>query len=172
MKLYQYIGPPEIAVRTLCQPTGVPIHSTSDVRNWMRETHQGFGCQGVIATFVVDSTGRVLIADRRSEHVACAGGQPVRSAGEMAFSVGKEIEVVEVSNQSVGYCPEPETWPAVADALSRANIAAPDDFSLKCVFRRCTRCGNVTIVKDGNFRCGCYGAALPLTYNVQVPIGN
>ena len=26
------------------------------------------------------------LADRRSEHVACAGGRPVRSAGEMFFA--------------------------------------------------------------------------------------
>jgi hypothetical protein len=170
MKLYQYVGPPEIAARIQHGPAGVPVHSAADVRNWMRDTGQERRREGVVATFVVNAAGILLIADRRSEHVACAGGQPVRSAGEMTFSIGREVEVIEASNQSVGYCPEPETWPAVADTLLLAKIAAPADFSPKCTFRRCVKCANVTLVKENDFRCGLCSAGLPLEYNVQVPL--
>ena len=38
-----------------------------------------------IATFVVNQDGTLMLADRSSEHVACAGGAPVCSAGEMTF---------------------------------------------------------------------------------------
>jgi len=64
----------------------------------------------LIVTFVIDQSGTLLVADRQSEHVACAGRQPVLSAGEMTFLVsGKVVEMAEVSNQSTGYCPEPES---------------------------------------------------------------
>lgn len=170
MKLYQYVGPPEIAARVQHGPAGVPVHSAVDLRNWVRDTCQGRPTLGVVTTYVVDASGALLIADRRSEHVACAGGQPVQSAGEMTFSVGQETEVLEVSNQSAGFCPEPESWPAVAEALLRAEISAPNDFTLRCTFRRCVKCANVTLVKENDFRCGLCSARLPLEYNVQVPL--
>jgi hypothetical protein len=92
-RLYHYVGPREILSRA--GRSGKRIHS-GDLQNpaWF--------------TFVVDEHGSLLIADRRSEHVACACGRPVLSAGEMFVRGG---EVVEVSNQSTGYCPEPESWP-------------------------------------------------------------
>lgn len=116
---------------------------------------------------VVDAAGILLVADRRSEHVACAGGQPVRSAGELTFAIGHDVVVVESSNQSTGYCPEPESWPAVATALRGAGLAAPDGFSLPCTFRRCPKCANVTLVKEGVFECGECGTELPAAYNCQ-----
>ena len=121
----------------------------------------------IVATFVVDPLGDLLIADRRSEHVTCAGGKPVRSAGEMTFRIGKEVKVMEVSNQSTGYCPEPESIAAVADALARAELDGPDAFSPACIFRRCAKCDAITLVKESVFECGMCGAELPREYNVQ-----
>ena len=55
------------------------------------------------------------LADRHSEHVACAGGGPVLSAGEMFFLLeDSRAAVVEVSNQSTGYWPETSSLTAVA----------------------------------------------------------
>jgi hypothetical protein len=69
----------------------------------------------VIATFVIDASGTLKVADRRSEHVLCAGGVPVRSAGEVTFAIQADrVAVVAVSNQSTGYCPEPESWNALS----------------------------------------------------------
>ena len=126
MKLYRYVGPKRIADRVRHDSAGVAIRSPEDIRAWVRDTDQDVSVGSVIATFVVDPTGLLFIADRRSEHVACAGGKLVRSAGEITFAVGDAVEVAGVSNQSTGYCPEPESWPAVASALSQAGLAVPE----------------------------------------------
>jgi hypothetical protein len=166
MRLYRYVGPKSIAGRVRPEPAGTAIHSADDVRVWARKTEQELSDGCVIVTFVVDTSGVLLIADRRSEHVACAGGQPVCSAGELTFAIGRCIEVTEVTNQSTGYCPEPESWPAVAAALELAGLVAPGGFSRACEFRRCL-CGNLTLVKNETLVCGMCGAALPAAYNVQ-----
>lgn len=166
MRSYRYVGPQAIADRSPQQPAGKPIRSPDDVREWVGETGQELVGDCVIATFVVDLSGVLRVADRRSEHVACAGGQEVLAAGEMTFVIGKTVGVDEVSNQSTGYCPEPESWPAVAQALQSAGLAAPAGYSHGCIFRRCG-CGNVTLVKSGVFECGICGSELPAKYNVQ-----
>lgn len=169
MKLYRYVGPRRIADRVRPGSAGVPIRSPGDVLAWVRATGQELSGGCVIATFVVDAAGVLLVADRRSEHVACAGGQPVRSAGEITFAVGWGVEVAAVSNQSTGYCPEPESWPAVAAALTAAGLELPTGFALACDFRRCVGCGSLTLVKGGVFECGVCGADLPPAYNCQPP---
>src|SRR4051812_11691602 len=124
MRLYHYVGPREIAQRVRNAPPGALVASASDVLAWARLTQQqpdAAGC--VIATFVVDATGALRVADRRSEHVACAGGGPVQSAGEITLALsGTLVSVVAVSNQSTGFCPEPESWPAVRAALEAAGL--------------------------------------------------
>jgi len=167
MRLYHYIGPKSIAERTRPIPTGTAIRSAGDVRAWVRDSGQTLIAGCVIATFVINDSGLLLIADRRSEHVACAGGQPVRSAGEMTFDIGVVVEVIAVSNQSTGYCPEPTSWSAVDDALSHAGFAVPKGFALACVFRRCVGCGGLNLVKEDVFECGRYRMELPERYNVQ-----
>lgn len=101
MDLYHYVGLPEIAERAAGQPHGTPIRSPADVTRWVKQSDQPHGI--VIVTFVIDSEGELRIADRHSEHVACAGGRAVRSAGEMTFDVRATTTVViVVSNQSTG----------------------------------------------------------------------
>ena len=167
MRLYRYVGPKRIADRAGAAPAGAPIRGAEDVVAWARASGQELVAGCVTATFVIDAAGELLIADRRSEHVVCAGRGPVRSAGEMTFSLTEGVEVVEVSNQSVGYCPEPESWPAVAEALSRAGLRGPNGFALACAFRRCEACGSMNLVKGGVFECGECEAELPPAYNVQ-----
>src|SRR5689334_429003 len=120
-RLYSYVGPKEIAARA-GQSGGTAILSPEDVRQWVKATQQELSSGCVIATFVIDAEGTLRIADRRSEHVACASGGKVQSAGEMTFEIGSKIAVAEVTNQSTGYCPEPESWPAVAAALTQAEF--------------------------------------------------
>lgn len=167
MRLYRYVGPDRIADRAGRQLGGVPIHSSDDVLAWIRDTAQELSAGCVIATFVVDASGTLLLADRHSEHVACAGGQSVRSAGEITFAIGRQVTVVGVSNQSTGYCPEPESWPAVAAALLRAGLPALEEFTMRCIFRRCSECANLTLVKDAVFECYVCGTDLPADYNCQ-----
>jgi hypothetical protein len=167
--LYRYIGPKQIADRVQNEAGGFPIRSPEDVRAWVRDSAQELSNGCVIATFVVDADGALRIADRRSEHVACSGGRVVRSAGEITFRLSRTVEIAAVSDQSTGFCPEPESWPAVAvaAALGSAGLAAPDGFSRSCEFRRCVKCGGLTLVKDGEFECAICGAELPAKYNCQ-----
>jgi hypothetical protein len=169
MRVYRYVGPRDIAERASHAPSGAAIASAADVIAWARATDQrpdAGGC--VIATFVVDAAGTLRLADRRSEHVACAGGGLVQSAGEITLALsGASVEVVAVSNQSTGFCPEPESWPAVAAALAGAGLAPPGGFSPACIFRRCARCGSICLVKGGVFECGVCEAELALAYNCQ-----
>jgi hypothetical protein len=169
MQLYRYIGPKHIANRAAQMPAGARIRSAADVIRWVRDTGQrpdGNGC--VIATFVVDQAGVLLVADRHSEHVDCAGDQPVQSAGEITFRLcGTAVQVAAVSNQSTGYCPEPESWSAVAAAVAAARLKHPVGFDPLCVFRRCPGCSSINLVKAGVFACGVCGLELPTDYNCQ-----
>jgi hypothetical protein len=170
--IYQYVGPTKIAERAPSAPAGIRVESPEDVRRWIQQTGQDVDAAGnVVATFIIDEDGWLRIADRRSEHVACAGRRPVRSAGEMTFSVRRGgVSVVWVTNQSTGYCPEPDSWPAVEAALVRAGFAAPDGFGQAFDFRRCPRCGSINIVKDGVFECGACSTPLPEQWNLDAEI--
>jgi hypothetical protein len=137
------------------------------LEGWLSATGQEPKREGLIAvTFVVDRQGCLRVADRGSEHIACAGGEPVLSAGELFLRRGdEELKVVEASNQSTGFCPEPESWTAVAAALDRLGIAHPGRFTLALTFRRCPACGERNVVKEGWFVCGVCGADLPQAWN-------
>jgi hypothetical protein len=166
-RVYDYVGPPEIKTRAAGRPAGTRVSSAADLLAWVRGSGQRPGPGHLAAaTFVIDAKGGLLLADRRSEHVTCAGGGPVLSAGEMFFLVEDgRVEVAEASNQSTGFCPEPDSWPAVAAALERAGVAHPGRFTEEVVFRRCEGCGERNVVRDGWFVCGVCGAALPERWN-------
>ncbi|MEU1616248.1 hypothetical protein ABZ479_02975 [Streptomyces sp. NPDC005722] len=159
---FTYVGPDDIRAAVV-RPgaAGRAVRSPQDVREWLEgagpaEREEPF-------TYVVDPGGTLLLAPRRSEHVACAGGGPVLAAGEIAFAARREggWEVTEVSNQSTGYCPDPDaSWPALAAALDRAGLARPAWFTQAVVFRHCPRCGERNLVKDGDFTCALCEAPL------------
>jgi hypothetical protein len=161
-RLYHYVGPAGIRARVADIPAGTPIRSAADLLAWARAVSERPRSGDLVAaTFVIDAGGDLLLADRRSEHVACAGGAPVLSAGELFFLVRDDgVEVVDASNQSTGYCPEPASWPAVAAALDHIGVAHPGRFTVEVVFRRCETCGERNVVKDGWFVCGVCGAEL------------
>jgi hypothetical protein len=167
VRVYQYVGPAEIKERASQAPPGVRIESVGALEAWIRSTRQQADVAGLVAvTFVVDEDGFLRVGDRRSEHVACSGGRPVLSAGEMFLrGTAGGPEVMEVSNQSTGFCPEPASWPAVAAALNRLGIPHPGRFTQEVVFRRCSACGERNVVKDGWFICGSCGADLPADWN-------
>ncbi len=164
---YSYLGSQEIARVVAGYPTGHLIRSVADVEGWMQQTHQQPNRWGLVeATFVITEEGILALADRHSEHVACAGGKPVRSAGEMFFAPGVGgWEVQEVSNQSTGYCPEPASWLAVAAALARIPLAHPGAFTQVCLFRRCPDCQQLNLIKENLFMCAVCGSALPDEWN-------
>jgi hypothetical protein len=171
-RLYHYIGPEDVRLRSAGAPAGVPITSAAHFGNWVRETGQRSNPVGLLAvTFVVDESGTLRVADRGSEHVACSGGSAVLSAGELFLQPSASgWEVVEVSNLSTGFCPEPECWPAVAAALDRAGLPHPGRFTLAVVFRRCPTCGQRNVVRDGWFVCAVCGADLPPAWNFSTEV--
>jgi hypothetical protein len=137
------------------------MESRSAFEAWIRP----YRSTGLItATFVIDSKAKLRLADRRSEHVVCAGGQPVCAAGEMTVDTAS-LAVVEVTNQSVGYCPEPESWPTVAAALDNIGVEHPGNYTTSLIFRRCPKCGETNIVKDNWFKCAVCAAKLPDEWN-------
>jgi hypothetical protein len=119
----------------------------------------------VAATFVIDPDGILRLADRRSEHIACASGRCVLSAGAMFISSGRLIVVEEVSNLSTGYCPEHDSWEAVARALDVIGVEHPGRFTTEILFRLCTHCGERNVVKDDWFVCEVCGGDLPEFWN-------
>jgi hypothetical protein len=166
---YGYVGPREIRQAVVPGTEGRVIHGAADLDACTaEEDEEPF-------TYVVGLDGFLRLAPRRSEHVACAGGADVLAAGEIAFRRAPGgWEVVEVSNQSTGYCPDPDCWPAVAGALDRAGVGRPDGFTHALVFRRCERCRENNVVREGEFVCVFCGGELPLGWNVrpQDPAGS
>ncbi|HEY1187219.1 MAG TPA: hypothetical protein VGE74_06145 [Gemmata sp.] len=158
--LYNYVGSRSIAERSGDTVRGAPVRAPADVLPWLASGE-------VTVTFVVNEEGTLLVADRHSEHVACAGNRPVLSAGEMTFATesGRPV-VTRISNQSTGYCPEPESWGAVVGALRTARLEPTDGFDPRCEFRRCVQCASLNLVK-GVFECGVCEAELPREYNAQ-----
>jgi hypothetical protein len=161
-RIYHYVGSHDLE-QVLSQPSDrAQIQGADDVLAWIDETQREVGRDGLIITsFIVDTTGQLWIAGRRSEHVVCAAGQPVLAAGEITFMIEKQdIWVSEVSNQSTGYCPEPEAWPAVAAALDEIGLKHRDDFTTAYIFRRCDQCEATNIVKEEYFVCSMCDAEL------------
>ncbi|KOU63295.1 hypothetical protein ADK57_22575 [Streptomyces sp. MMG1533] len=141
------------------------VRAADDLAVWLSERGQSESAEPF--TFVVALDGLLRLAPRRSEHVACAGGDDVLAAGEMGFRRGSgRWTVHEVTNQSTGYCPDLDSWHAVARALDRAGIDHPGRFTHEIVFRRCERCQERSVVREGDFVCVFCGSALPSAWNL------
>jgi hypothetical protein len=86
----------------------------------------------------------------------CAGGENVLSAGGVTFGVeGAEVTVTEVTNQSTGYRPEPESRPYVEEALDKAGPGADAKESGHKPFY--TRDRHLAIVRWNGRKIGLYG---------------
>ncbi|MFN0200667.1 MAG: hypothetical protein ACKVTZ_04070 [Bacteroidia bacterium] len=131
----------------------------ADIENWIIQTKQKTGNYGeIIATFVIDLDYNLLINDRHSEHVVCANGKNVLSAGEITFErvhhkAEKSLLVSQISNLSTGYCPSPSSWEAVAKALAKTGVAYPEYFTTAFEFRICKNCHWVNVIKEEDFVC-------------------
>lgn len=154
-RIYRYVGPAEMLAAVRPGMLGRAVLAREDITS-----------AGEPFTFVIDLEGTLRLAPRRSEHVACAGGRPVLSAGEITFEEAPGgWEVTSASNQSTGYCPEASSWPAVARPLDRIGVPHPGRFTDELTFRRCPRCGERNLVRDGDFTCAICDAELPATWN-------
>jgi hypothetical protein len=166
-KVYRYVGPQQIKDRAAGQRIGIEIMRPAEVVAFALRCGESVGPRETLAaTFVVDRAERLLVADRRSEHVACAGSSEVLAAGEIFFGFHRDgVRVDEITNQSTGFCPEPESWEVVERVLDRIGLDHPGGFTTVCVFRKCSACGERTIVKDGWFRCDVCGKELDQAWN-------
>lgn len=163
---YRYVGPAELKAAVLPGSSGFRISSAADFGRWIAQRPRPE--QAEPFTFVVGIDGTLRLAPRRSEHVACAGGDMVLGAGEIGFV--READgwaVSEVSNQSTGYCPDISSWPAVARALDDIGLGRPSGFTHEVVFRRCPGCQEHNIVREDDFVCVFCRSDLPATWNVD-----
>src|SRR5690349_2201558 len=98
MHRLEYVGRGDIREVSSRSPPGTPIRSREDLLTWLARNMDD---DGGWRTFTVSLDGDLVIAPRRSEHVACAGGQDVLAAGEIRFA--GDGTVAEVTNNSTGY---------------------------------------------------------------------
>ena len=87
-RIYSYVGSAEI-VANLPENSGrVWIQSPQDMLRWRNMLPQQLeNPNELTVTFIIDTQGRLWINERRSEHVLCAAGGDVLSAGEMTFDL-------------------------------------------------------------------------------------
>lgn len=168
VRAYHYIGNPDFIPKGEFPPRTL-VDSVESVRTWMSEHSREVDIEGnIAATYVVDTNLQFWIADRGSEHVACARLGDVISAGEVFFSESKAGPYIDhITNQSTGYCPEPSSWPAITKALLDSDLEFPHCFDPEFTFRRCTNCEDLSVVKEGFFVCLACNTDLPADYNVQ-----
>jgi hypothetical protein len=153
---YQYVGTADLNNPAVFNTIRTLVTTEADTLAFL----------GSVATFTVDTSGLLWIADSHSKHVACARGGDVLSAGRITFGIeDRKVTVAKVTNMSTGYCPEPESWPAVAAALDKAGIWPPDKFTQAFLFRRCLSCGQTNTVKENDFTCAVCGAELNQEWN-------
>ncbi|MEV6991318.1 hypothetical protein AB0N87_19155 [Streptomyces sp. NPDC093228] len=164
---YRYVGPVDLSAGLRPGGTGRRIGSAADFDGWVAERSAADLAEPF--TFVVGTDGVLRLAPRRSEHVACAGGGPVLSAGEIAFSreAGGRWVTDHVSNHSTGHCPDTSSWPAVARALDQVGLEHPSGFTHEAVFRRCPGCREHNVVREDHFVCVFCGGDLPEVWNVD-----
>ncbi|WP_327111467.1 hypothetical protein OG206_01885 [Streptomyces sp. NBC_01341] len=163
---YRYVGPADLLTAVPPGSGSRRIGSAAGFADWAAERT---GAELIEPfTFVVGMDGALRLAPRRSEHVACAGGAAVLSAGEIHFTRETDRWIVDdVSNHSTGYCPDVCSWPAVALALERAELEGPSGFTCEVVFRRCPGCQEHNIVREDDFVCVFCGSDLPGAWNVD-----
>jgi hypothetical protein len=167
MKIYHYVGPPDLAGMVRAEYRGHAIADPSDFSAW-RDSRSQAELQEP-HTFTIDTNITLRLAPRQIEHIVCAGGNAVLCAGEISFSpegyAAGAWGVREISNQSTGYCPDVDSWQAVALALDKAGVPHPRGFTHPFIFRKCTNCGHRNIVKESHFFCAVCDTPLPPEWN-------
>ncbi|MER6192117.1 hypothetical protein [Streptomyces cyaneofuscatus] len=162
LEIYYYVGPPDIWTDS-SESTGFHVGDIGALEEFFAarevdELDEPF-------TYIVDILGRLTLGPRRSEHIACAGGRPVMAAGEIGFArLEKSIHwsAEYISNQSAGYCPGLNSWPAVARALDSIGISHENHYTNPIVFRKCAHCDGWNVVKEEFFVCSLCDSDLPV----------
>lgn len=165
-KVYSYVGTAPLNSPEAFNTMRTLVDDEGDLLLAFQEAQSSEKNSSAVFTYITTSDGSLWIADRHSEHIACARGGGVLSAGEMTVEVDDgRVLVTDVTNQSTGYCPEPKSWPAVAAALDKAGLPHPGGFTRAFVFRLCEGCGQTNVVKEGDFTCAVCGGELKQEWN-------
>lgn len=167
MIIYRYVGSHEIKESLSTYSHRHKVTSQQGVITWLANSEHPINVDGTITlTFIVDTEGLLWVNDRHSEHILCANGGEVLSAGEMTFEVKPDsVSVVAVTNQSTGYCPQPESYPVVKKGLEQTDIPHPSHFTTAYHFRLCDQCGTTNIIKDDWYVCAVCDSDLSQTWN-------
>ena len=155
-KEYEYVGPAEIYKRINEEFKGIVVHSSEEILNWIISNNEkSKNIDLIICTFIINLLGELVIADRHSEHVHCANGENVKSAGEIGFYITQDkIQIEFVTNQSTGYCPASESWQEVENSLRKIDdLNIPEGFDPEFVFSYCPNCQTRQIVKEEFYFC-------------------
>ncbi|MDJ1498860.1 hypothetical protein QNI19_38390 [Cytophagaceae bacterium DM2B3-1] len=153
---YIFVGDTGLLRLVKAEWKGYCIRSVADIEYWIKKTNQKpDGNSEITATFIIDLEYSLLINDRHSEHVVCAAGENVLSAGEITFELDKNKSylISQITNQSTGYCPSPKSWSAVKYTLEKVGIPFSDFFTVSFEFRICSTCGWINVIKDNYFVC-------------------
>lgn len=165
---YQYVGSQEITDGLDLTIGGSVMVDLADVRKWILDRSEEWVNSTITATFVISEEEEFIINGRHSEHVMCAMGKPVLSAGEVSFQMeGKDLFISDITNQSTGYCPKPDSWTIVQVVLDRIGIIHPDYFTRAYHFRYCEMCQSINLIKDEVYDCILCGAPLDKEWNVD-----
>jgi hypothetical protein len=166
-ELYSYVGPKELLELVSDDVDRICISSLSEVHKWLKRTNQILDRNNsVTSTYIIDIKGVIWIGDRHMEHVVCAKGQPVLSAGEITLTINETINASFITNQSTGFCPKPQSWKYTKLALEQANIRYPEELSVALEFRICTHCNTINIIKENHFYCAVCDNQLPNDWNI------
>lgn len=162
---YGYVGPADLTLLVRPEGVGRAVSSPAQFSAWAERLSATEPAEPF--TYVVDLSGCLRLAPRRSEHVVCAGGARVSGAGEIGFASRPEgWAVTRISNQSTGYCPDLDSWSAVSAAVDRAGLARPVGFTEEVVFRRCPQCSEINVVREDFFVCAFCESDLPAEWNI------
>ncbi|MGB0930775.1 MAG: hypothetical protein ACPGVB_08365 [Chitinophagales bacterium] len=153
---YEYVGPEEIFKMVNEEYKGTVINNPEEILNWIV---QNIGKPKkddlIVCTFIINLKSELVIGDRHSEHVQCANGENVKSAGEIGFQIDKsKVHIGSITNQSTGYCPSSASWSEVEKALKKIDgINIPEGFDSEFIFSYCPNCKTRQIVKDEFYFC-------------------
>lgn len=154
---YEYIGPKEILNSIKPELQGTKIESSKEIVNWLKLNNKITKAENfTVCTFIIDLKGHLLISDRHSEHVQCAFGENVLSAGEIGFKVESQerVKVESLTNLSTGYCPPPKSWSEVYKTLIQIEgLIIPKKFEPSYIFSYCSQCKQRQIIKDDFYYC-------------------
>jgi hypothetical protein len=164
MKLYVYVGAHSAALDRLLE-TPTPRYGITVPQDMLTLLN---GSLPLTLTFIMDADQRLWVADQRSEHGVCARSQPVAAAGEITLA-GRDdrLTVAAITNQSTGYCPEPDNWAVVGATLDRLKLTHPGHYTTCFHFRHCDRCGTTHVIKDECYECAVCQAPLNKLWNFE-----